>query len=262
MSGAHIEISSERFRTAVEREFPFDEYGDAPTFYWDFADMHYVATDLAKARIQTWCGKREAEVWTSIEHLDLGRTLGLDTLAALNSDDSYPPSMSGSWTAPDFGERIRLEGALIRRHLAASLDRANVDEWNAGGAKPDAVSLNDPVVPFIRHCTERFDSLAAEFDLVREYDQMGSGVLYRGDPTSIRICLLETASEDDDDADWSVVAEVVESPGNVVPPLFLGGEELELTERSGRFSLDYMKRSLAEAEAKARVELMQRRSHG
>lgn len=256
-----VEISPKEFKAAVEREFPFDEYSDATTFYWDFADMHYVATDLPTVRIQTWCGKREAEVWTSIERVDTGRTLGLDSLAALHGDDSYPPSMSGSWTAAGFQERIRLEGALIRRHLVASMDRIDVFESEGGDAEPDAVSLDDPLVHFVRRCTEYFDPLGEEFGLACEYDQMGSGLLYRSDPTSVRICLLETASEDEE-LDWSVVAEVIDSPGNLVPPLFFGGEELDLAEREGRFSLDYLERSLADAEKRARAELTRRRSDG
>lgn len=255
------EISPAEFRAAIERELRLDEHEGAVRFFWSFADMHYVATELGDLRIETWCGKREAEVWTRIELVDAGETIGLDTLAAGSGDDAYPPSMSGSWTPARFVNRIRLESMLIRRHVLSGLDRSLFDSM-ASRARPDAVRLDDPVALFVQRCTEQLDPLGAELGLVREYDQMGAGVLYRGDPFSIRVCLLETILEDDEEEDWSVVAELVESPGRSVPPLFLGGEELEIEARQGRFSQAYLELALAEAEQRIRAELARRGSRG
>jgi len=254
-----VEIAGDEFKAAIESEFPFAEHPSAQLLYWDFADMHYVAAETPTWRVVTWCGKREDCVWTRVERLDVDRALGLDTVASLRGDDSYPPSTGGSWTSRDFADRIALEGKLLRTHLGACLDATDVFESEGSALEADALLLADPEAVFIRGCLGRFAPLEVEWQLARELDQMGSAVIYRGDSISFRICLLETSCDDEDDLDWSVDAELIETSGTVIPPLF-SGKDLEITPRSGPFTLDYLEESFDEIERKVRAQLERSRA--
>jgi len=254
------ELSIDEFAEIAAREFSFliEELGFEEPLVWEFAGTLCASFERGDARVETSCGEREAYVWTTIECLDLGKLLGLDSLAALRGDGEYPSSMDDNWTRGAPRRRLALEAKILRRHLPAALGDRSLFAQHGGEIRPEAVSLDDPVETFPRRCSERFGWLERECGLRRELDWMGSAVLYRGDPVSVRISLLETSYEHEDEGHPTLMAEFLDSPGGVVPPLFEAEESFE-PEREGPFSVEYLERAFGEVEHELRTVLESRR---
>jgi hypothetical protein len=247
-----IELSRNEFEVAAATEFEFlvrDHGFDGPTT-WEFADTLYCSFERGDAYVRTWCGKRESDIWTVIERVDLGRLIALDTLAALRGDDRYPPFMGTRWSCPDFADRLRLEAGLLREHLPAVLDAAGEPLLNDFGseAHAEAIAVDSPYALFARRCRERLSFLEDELGLDRELTEMGSGYLYRGARTSVRVVLMEVAYEQEDEAAPTVTAEILDTSTGAIPPLHFDSEEVEIADRDGPFSPDYLERALDDVE--------------
>jgi hypothetical protein len=122
------------------------------------------------------------------------------------------------------------------------------------------VGIDDPVARFPRSCAKRFRFLEQEYGLKSELDGMGSAVLFRGAPVSVRIALLEESYEHENEPEPTVIAEILNSPEGLVPPPFIDSEELEIADRTGSFSPAYLESALDEVERELRRRLPSNRS--
>jgi hypothetical protein len=254
-----FELTRSEFERLVGADFAFliEEFAFPAPLFWEFADTLYVSFENERLRTVTWCSKRDDSVWTWVERLSIGRGIGLDTVNSLqDSELDYPPDTGGYWTRNELEGRLALEASILRAHLPVLLgqDESLFHEYG-GATKADSIALDDPIGTFPRQCTERFRFLEREYGLAHELDQMGSGVLYRGDPLSVRIVLLETSYEHESEPEPTLSAEIVNSPQRKVPPPFIDAIELEISDRTGSFTPSYLERSFDEVEKGVRSRL-------
>jgi hypothetical protein len=264
--GTFIELDLRGFRQTVEREFSYltSDYGFPPPLFWEFADMLFASFEHGDVRVEMWCGKREAEVWSVVERLAVGRSIGLDSLHASRSDEpAYPPSMGDAWVDGEPDRKIRLEATILKQHLDVINDREpTLFESLGGPLQPEAVALDDPVGTFARRCLERFRFLEQELGLEPELVDFGSGVLYRGAHTALRIRLLQTCYEHEDEGDETLYAELITLIDGKLPPPYAEPVELDIGDRSGPFSAAYLEDAFSAAERQIRAHASALRNGG
>jgi hypothetical protein len=253
------ELRRHDFERLVDLQFAFmqKEFGFPPPLFWEFADTLYVSFENDQVRSVTWCGKREDSVWTYVERLMLGRGIGLDTAnAVLGSPFDYPPDTGWYWTHQEVEARVALEASILHAHLPILIgDDLSLFEEFGGVTQPDSVLIDDPVATFPRRCAERFRFLGNEYGLSPELDGMGSTVLYRGTPVSVRIALLETSYEHESEPEPTITAEIANSPHGKIAPLHRDSVDLEIGDRQGPFSTEYLEQAFDEVERELRERL-------
>jgi hypothetical protein len=191
-------------------------------------------------------------VWTLLQHLTLDRQLGLDSFHYSHlREPEYPPSMGGTWES--FGElraRLALEARILRANFPALREQPAIFEDGGIPVRTEAIRLDDPVQTFPKRCSDRFGFLSDDFGLRREFEDE-STVLYIGADRAIRITLLETSYAHEEDAHPTLEAELapVIGAGGELPPYGDDVVELDITERSGPFTRDYLEKALDELES-------------
>lgn len=265
-----VRLGLGEFREIVDAEFSFltSDLGFEPPFFWKFAENLYVAFERGYLRVETWCGECESDVWTSVERWEPGdegpirRSIGLDTLEALQSGETeYPPSMGAFWDTDEPRSRLELEARLLHVYGTPVFhdNHAFFDEY-AGVSGPPALRTDDPVATFSRDCVRRFEFLRAEHGLTPELVEMGLGVVFRGPDFGVRLTLLDTAYEHDEEPEPTLDVEVFPVRHGRVPRMW--DEEsifLELAERRGPFSEAYLESAFDEAERAVRLHVERER---
>lgn len=253
------ELTRDDFERLVTREFAFihEELAFPPPLFWEFADTFYVSFEDDQVRCVTWCSKRDDSVWTYVERLLLGCGIALDTAnAVLGSPLEYPPDTGWYWTRQDVEARVALEASILHAHLPILRgDEVSIFDEFGGATTPDSVQIDDSVATFPRRCAERFRFLADEYGLTPEIDGMGSTMLYRGTPISVRIALLLQSYEHESEPEPTVAVEIANSPQGKVPPPYLDSEELEIADREGPFSSEYLEHAFDEVERELRKRI-------
>lgn len=252
------ELSRLEFEELVQQNFEFLVGAGFPfPLFWEFADTLYVSFENRILRTVTWCGRREDSVWTNVERLDIRRGIGLDTAnSVLESPFEYPPDTGSPWSAEWVCARVGLEAAILRAHLP-TLVGSDVSIFHEYGSasSPDFVAVDDVVATFPRTCADRLRFLEDEYGFKRELDSMGAAVLYRGVPISVRVSLLDTAYENEDEPQPTLMAEIAKSPEGRVPPFMFDSEEVEISDRRGPSSDTYLETALREVELELRRRL-------
>jgi hypothetical protein len=243
------ELARRDFEQIISADFAFlaDDFSLIGPLFSEFGGLYYAIWEGADSRVMVWCSSREDDVWTFVQRIGSWRTVGLDTADDILGNDGYPPS--GSWSDP-IEDRLRLEARILRRN-ADSLLLADESIFDEAGSPivADVVELDDPSATFPRRCSDRFKFLEEEFGLVREFAGHGGSVIWRGPSRAVQISLNDTLYEwEEDEGSPAVYAELIELEDGRLPVFADALDELEIPERTGPFTVDYMERAFDDLE--------------